>query len=344
VATQPEAAAKPPYPPSPVIASIEFDFASRTHRAPGSDNWQITWADDNHQYAAWGDGGGFDGGDGRGRVSLGVARIEGGPADYRGINVWGGQDCLNKATFDGKSYGIIGVDKALYMWVSPGSGTTSFREARLAKSSDHGATWTKADWAFTKAEGVILPTICQFGRDYSGARDEYVYHYMVRLDRDQLDIQQAGRIDLARVGKERMMEQPAYEFFAGLDTAGQPTWTQDLASRKPAFEDANGVSWCCSVSYNPGLKRYILCTEHSGHNKGNLGIFDAPQPWGPWTTAGYYENWGKFGNTFFWNLANKWLSADGREFALIFTGTGQWDSWNTVRGRFVVPTHTGPDS
>lgn len=53
------ASAKAPYPPSPVITAVAFDFASRDRRAPGSDNWPITWADDDHQYAAWGDGGGF---------------------------------------------------------------------------------------------------------------------------------------------------------------------------------------------------------------------------------------------------------------------------------------------
>jgi len=48
--------AEAPYPPSPVIKGVTFDFSSRDRRAPGSDNWAITWADDDHTYAAWGDG------------------------------------------------------------------------------------------------------------------------------------------------------------------------------------------------------------------------------------------------------------------------------------------------
>lgn len=47
----PEAA---PYPASPVIAGVDFDFEARDRRAPGSDNWPMTWADDGHQYASWG--------------------------------------------------------------------------------------------------------------------------------------------------------------------------------------------------------------------------------------------------------------------------------------------------
>ena len=88
-----------PYPPSPVIKRVAFDFETHKRRAPGSDNWAITWVGDDHQYAAWGDGGGFGGTNGDGRVSLGVARIEG-PADkYRGVNVWGGKEAQNAAKF-----------------------------------------------------------------------------------------------------------------------------------------------------------------------------------------------------------------------------------------------------
>jgi predicted amidohydrolase len=334
----PAAVGKAPYPSSPVITSIEFDFAARKRLAPGSDNWPTTWADDGHQYTVWGDGGGFGGTNATGRVSLGVGRVEGGPDDYKGVNVWGGHQAANKATFKGKSYGIICIGGALYMWVSPGSGATSFTEARLTRSADHGARWTRADWAFTKEDGVVMPTICQFGKDYAGARDDYVYHYMTRLDRERLefDVQKTGQIDLARVPKGRMLDRAAYEFFAGLDPAGRPTWVKDLAARQPVFHDANGVAWSVSVCYNAGLKRFLLCTEHKQQCRGNLGIFDAPEPWGPWTTVAYYDNWGGFGNGFFWNFSPKWFSADGRDFTLIFTGTGQWDSWNTVRGRFVV--------
>jgi predicted amidohydrolase len=337
---------KTPYPPSPVIANIEFDFSTRKRLAPGSDNWPITWADDDHQYAVWGDGGGFGGTNSMGRVSLGVGRVEGGPGDYKGFNVWGGHQAANRATFEGKSYGIVCIGGVLYMWVSPGSGATAFREARLARSTDHGASWTRADWAFTRQDGVVMPTICQFGKDYAGARDEYVYHYMTRLDRErvQFEVQRTGQIDLARVPRDKLMDRAAYEFFAGLDSAGRPTWVKDLAARRPVFHDPNGVGWSLSVCHNAGLKRYLLCTEHKQQCRGNLGIFDAPEPWGPWTTAGYYDAWGKVANGFFWNFAPKWFSPDGRDFTLLFTGTGEWDSWNSVRGRFVLTNQHEPST
>jgi hypothetical protein len=45
---------------------------------------------------------------------------------------------------------------------------------------------------------------------------------------------------------------------------------------------------------------------------------------------------GGFGGT---NSAGR-VSPDGRDFTLIFTGTGEWDSWNTVRGRFTLSEAT----
>jgi hypothetical protein len=113
------APAKPPYPPSPVIARVEFAFDTHQRHAPGSDNWPTTWADDGHLYSAWGDGGGFGGTNSKGRVLLGVARIEGDAAHYVGKNIWGGFGPERPSQFGGKSYGILSVDGVLYMWVAP---------------------------------------------------------------------------------------------------------------------------------------------------------------------------------------------------------------------------------
>ena len=327
-----------PYPPSEAITEVVFNWPTQNRLAPGSDNWAITWAADDHQYTTWGDGGGFDGTDSDGRVSLGVARVEGDWFGHTSVNVWGGIEAANAPQFEGKSYGIISISETLYMWVSPASGPNNYQEARMASSTDRGASWTQADWAFTQEENLVLPTILQFGKEYAGARDEYVYHYSIRLqEASDLQIQTPGQIDLMRVPQDRLLEREAYEFFAGLDSSGEPIWTANIEERQPVFEDPNGVGWTVSVSYNAGLGRYLLITEHGESFAGNMGIFDAPEPWGNWTTVGYYENWGETEETFFWNFSNKWLSEDGREFTLIYTGIGDHDSWNLVRGRFVTP-------
>jgi hypothetical protein len=54
---------------------VTFDAASHLRAAEGSDNWPVTWSNDDNQYAMWGDGGGFGGTETDGRASLGVARL-----------------------------------------------------------------------------------------------------------------------------------------------------------------------------------------------------------------------------------------------------------------------------
>lgn len=324
-----------PYPASSVITSVDFDAAYET-LAPGSDNWPVTWSDDGNQYTSWGDGGGFGGTNVDGRVSLGIARVEGDPTNYVGINVWGGKDAENPAQFNGKSYGIISIEGILYMWRSPRQSSYNYDEARLAYSTDHGATWTLNDWAFYKADDLILPTILNFGQDYAGARDNYVYSYAPRYQgATSLAVQVPGLVDLMRVPKTQILERSGYEFFAGM-VDGQPTWTTELTQRQPVFEDANGVGWNLSASHNAGLNRYLLMTEHEQTGYGNLGIFDAPEPWGPWTTVAYYDDWLN-SRTFFWNFSNKWLSADGRDFWMVFSGVSSFDSWNLIHGTFEAP-------
>jgi hypothetical protein len=100
------------------------------------------------------------------------------------------------------------------------------------------------------------------------------------------------------------------------------------------FHDPSGVGWNCSVSYNPALRKYILCTEHTRSLRGNLGIFAAPEPWGPWETI-YYQGdgqWEDAGTTFYWNFSNKW--ADGLDFVMVYTGVNDQDAWQSVAGHF----------
>ena len=342
-----------PYPPSPVITDMRLDWSTHRRYAQGSDNWPITWADDDHQYTAWGDGGGFGGTNQDGRVSLGVARIEGPWNNYKGYNVWGGKDSENQATFTGKSYGIICVAGTLYMWVShqPGPHQSA---CQLAWSRDYGAAWHQAEWIFRFEDRLTIPTFLNFGQNYQGARDDYVYSYFIHPmwgpgkpphGRYGFDVHKPGRIYLSRVPTDQILKRSAHEFFAGLDTNKQPLWSLQVSNKYPVFEDRNGVGWCLSVSYNPGIGRYILCTEHDSSIEGIMGIFDAPQPWGPWTTVKYYDNDNFFGknrvvkNVFFMSFATKWLSIDGKNFTLIFTGGGQGknnDSFNTTRGSFAL--------
>ena len=341
-------AQSPPYSPSPVIFGINWDFSTRRDLAPGSDNWVITWSDDDHQYTSWGDGGGFGSISGDGRVSLGFGRVEGTKDNYTGTNVWGGKDSENPAQFTGKSYGILSVDGILYMWRCGGdSDGSAFSLQDLYQSKNYAATWESAGVLFTQdsfpnTKGFFCPTFMQSGKDYQGAKDSYVYIYAPENQNNFWNVQTPGQITLIRVLKGSITKQSQYEFFFGLDQNGNPTWTKNIVDRKPVFEDASNGVMRTSVIYNPGLNRYLLITQQVDRFKtenGHIGIYDAPNPWGPWTTVLFANAWNiglQDGHkTVYWNFSAKWFSSDGKDFVLVFTGAGS-DSWETVEGSFTV--------
>ncbi|MBE3096948.1 MAG: hypothetical protein IMZ44_07430 [Planctomycetes bacterium] len=77
------------------------------------------------------------------------------------------------------------------------------------------------------------------------------------------------------------------------------------------------------MAYNPALRRFLLTAFHTG--PGQLGVFDAPQPWGPWTAAAYEENWGKMGaagSGLNCEFPQKCLSADGLAMWCVFSVYG----------------------
>src|ERR1700752_1031288 len=124
----PPAAGSPPPPPSApaspaVITGVTFDATSHRREAQGSDNWSVTWSNDDRQYALWGDGGGFGGTETPGPASLGVARIEGDGSNYVGVNRMGGVGGECPSRIDGKAHGApLSIGGVLYAWITPGSG------------------------------------------------------------------------------------------------------------------------------------------------------------------------------------------------------------------------------
>jgi hypothetical protein len=316
-----------------VIKSITWDFDNLVRLAPGSDLWPVTWAADGHLYTSWGDGGGFGGTNSDGRVSLGFARIEGPPESLVGINVWGGKNPENPATFGGKAMGMLSVDGILYAWINMQNENPP--DYKLIWSDDSAATWQQSTWSFAGDTAAEF-TFINFGQDYAGARDEFVYMYhLIR----------GGSTDsawLIRAPKNQILDRTAYEWFAGLDGNGDPLWTADIAQRASVFQDPNFVG-LTSVSYNPGIDRYLLVTAHGAWEQsiGRLGVFDAPEPWGPWTTVEYYEDWGGYtGWQNGYHIPTKtpdWMSADGKTIHLLFSGQGVLDSFNLVKGTLFIP-------
>jgi len=136
-----------------------------------------------------------------------------------------------------------------------------------------------------------------------------------------------------RVPKNNIMNKGSYQFFAGLDAAGNPLWVSDINQKSRVLTHSSGTGMP-AVIYYPAVGRYILMMEYGSFAKGNLAVYDAPNPWGPWTTVAEYTNWCGFSTTFFWNISPKWINSN--DFTLVFTGTGSYDAWNTVTGTIVT--------
>jgi CubicO group peptidase (beta-lactamase class C family) len=317
------ARAKPPYPPSQAIRGVEFAPESTIVRqAIESDNWPITWGDDDAQYTAYGDGWGFDPKTDR-KLSNGLAKVIGSPSDFHGINI---RSQTGETIGDGakgtKASGMLMVNGVLYMLVRNAS------NSQLAWSQDHGRTW---QWGFHFTTSFASPTFLNFGRNYAGARDRYVYIYS---QDGESAYQPDDALVLARVPKDRIREREAYEFLSDVNAAGQPHWTKDIAKRGPVFRFEDHCQRA-DVVYNPLLKRYLLALGYN--HKGGWGIFDAPEPWGPWTTVFHTDYWG-LGGTHGYRLPAKWIGPDPSTMTLVFSGVREpsitWDSFAVRQIKF----------
>ena len=219
-----------------------------------------------------------------------------------------------------KAWGILCVDQRLYLWL--GHADLRGGQSQLAWSDDHAKSWTFADWHFPE---FGLLGFVNFGRDYAGARDDYVYAYS--HDGDKADTPADGFI-LMRAPKDQLTRRDAWEFFASLDAGHKPIWTPDIESRGLVVQ-RKGASLRSAMTFNPGIRRYLWWQQiplaagspdrGDTRYQGGFVVLDAAEPWGPWTVAYQTDQWdvgpGEHGD-----FPAKWMSRDGRSVHLVFSG------------------------
>jgi CubicO group peptidase (beta-lactamase class C family) len=310
-----------PCPPSEAILGLGWAPQQEIVRlARGSDNWPITWGDDDALYTAYGDGWGFEPRVPE-KLSLGLARVFGDPNDpaapVRGENIRSETgEQRGDGRSGGKASGMLMIEGRLYMLMRNAG------NSQLAWSDDRGVTWTWADWRFETSMGC--PSFLNFGRDYSGARDRFVYVYS--FDSDSA-YEAADRMILARVPGDRLAEREAWEWFAGLDDESEPTWSAEIAERRAVFEHP-GRCYRSGVTWSAPLGRYLWWQVVPGgpfggsadvRFEGGFGVYEAPEPWGPWRTVYFTDRWdvgpGESGR-----FPTKWMSEDGSVVHLVFSG------------------------
>jgi len=289
-------------------------------------------------YTAWGDGFGFSTNRSGKRPDIGVASLAGTPwevASLHGVNlaqdtaktqsvfrVWTGGTYYQKPT------GMLCRDGKLYLAVQDLDYETydDVPAATIAVSADHGLTWREP--SSPMFSGAVFTTIMFLdpGVDAEGAADSYVYAYGLdhnwRASNHVLDPQ---GLYLARITADRdVQDRASWEFYAGLDPAGNPTWSGRIGDKRAVLIDCTrrhvgegskgyAVISQGGVVYDAPLRRYI----YSSWTEYTFELYEAPAPWGPWRrflskdfglppwTA---QKHGGYGTT----IPSRYISKDGR--------------------------------
>jgi hypothetical protein len=342
----------PAYCPSSVISGMTWNWSSGFNQQDGSDIWAQTWGGDGKEYTFFGDGGGFFGSDTNGRASFGIAEISGSTAGVINTstvsNVFGGLNAAFSSTINGKASSLIAINSDFYaigsVYQSGDSGGPSGAppHVEIEYSLGNAYTWTSnfSNWVFCNsatASNAFCPgSFVEFGAGNNGAIDNYVYIYGTTK---QTEVGTSPNSYLARVPNNEILTKSAYQLFGGLDSGGNPIWNtpnSTWSNMQPAFTDRGPNPLNIGApAYNPGLNRYIAVAL--GNFVNQAAFYEAPNPWGPWRSIGYYNStpttggWGNLGDSSFTNghgdsiginFINKWTSSNGKTMWAVFSSDG----------------------
>ncbi|MDX2024098.1 MAG: DUF4185 domain-containing protein [Deltaproteobacteria bacterium] len=156
--------------------------------------------------------------------------------------------------------------------------------------------------------------------------------YVYALSNDE-NWETGNNIFMARVPRERILDRAAWQFYAGV--AGEPAWTNEEFRARPILSDPGKVGHP-SMTWNAGLGRFLLAyfsdvVPHSlatmpevaaktWHRARQLTIVEGPTPWGPWALVHHEPKWEGEHVAYLPQIPSKWLSADGMQGTLLFSG------------------------
>ncbi|MGK7397303.1 MAG: hypothetical protein ACNS62_22190 [Candidatus Cyclobacteriaceae bacterium M3_2C_046] len=327
-----------PYPPSNYFEGVSWDTTSIKQFGQGSDQWPMTWAADGNMYAAWGDGWGWNADkEAMDKKSIGISRIKGAWGDLAAEDLWG----EGPGSQFGKPEALIAFENKIYMFWTSGDSKYE-HDSYAAVSEDSGKNWhlihKKVFWY--APSGFRVRGIAQYGKDYQDAKDDYLYIYF--------GMNRHPDIFLARVQKEKIFDGLAYEWFRYRKPDGSARWTRDFSHKAVVFQDNNAYAWHLSIVYHPKYDKIILAKPHfdkdddpdqiriyeTGIN--GLGIFDAPTPWGPWTSVYYNDSFYDGLIKFNYVIPAKFLNKESDSFILGWSGWPEYDNITFIKGKFII--------
>ena len=335
-----------PFMPSSELCGIAFTrkYVSYTD----ADTFYPSWASDDLMYSGWTDGeiglencqsGGGE------RAKTGIVRIEGkdpmnleltslGILAASALPYGGRYPSANLVHDDVWYFGTYGLDfdfskpeyPAQYSWAICGP------LPGFAISEDHGKTWTPCPFDLSNplmpesgkdGSQVKLgaPHFVDFGRnmEYSPDGNAYLVGHGA-LDHDPFP-QVANNswvagdaVYMARVrpSVENINDITKYQFFAGFDKNKNAIWSGDFTDIKPLLSWNNRMG-STTITYNPGLKKYIMCTTDGwpGMKDMNTYLMEADQITGPYRLISYMKDFGR--QAYFVNLPSRFIDSGGKK-------------------------------
>ena len=335
----------PPYPTSQYITAVIPDPV-RIHKGDG-DMWPLTWAADDNNYAGAGDNMGSP---------MNFWKVSGHPGQHHSWSV--SMFNIDNLPIDPAVYcqrphvhptagvkpaGLLSLEGTIYFAVElhnygedPDFRRQQNISAWIITTKDYGKTWNRDATPLDFFTGRLSsPHFLQFGKDYQGARDEYVYAHFPVGDNGGSYWENGDGILLGRVPMEQILTRGAWEFCTGVDAGNHPSWSTDDSLAQPVFHYFH-MTGENHLVYNPGLKRYIMGNYSFIDADGNprpyhqawpesakrsqLTLFEAPEPWGHWSLFYRDDDWGRFGG-YQPNFPTRWMSEDGRTMWMVSSGS-----------------------
>jgi hypothetical protein len=354
-----------PFPRSREISGIAF--TGRHAEYTGADTWYPSWASDDNMYSPWTDGevNGIKCGSGsKATAETGYARIVGtdplklkidnvgtwkssalpyggrypcGSLVYRGAWFYGTYCLMNE---NGSLEGMVKMPTGTYNWGVLGP-FVGFRY-----SGDYGKTWTETPHTPAKPlfpdpvkQGgpvkIGSPHFVDFGKDMQHSPDgkAYLVAHGAAVPDPKPRPANASWITgdcvyLLRVtpAMNNMNDASKYEFYAGRDDRGEPIWTHDFARITPLV-DWNNHCGCVTMTYNPGLKKYIMCVTDGWPTIKTFDTWflESDHITGPFRLISYLAHFGE--QAYFVNFPSRFISKDGRTAWLCYAAnfTNGWE-------------------
>ena len=321
-------------PASPIIRG--FEWTGPTIPYPETekrgDTFPITWAADDRLYSSAGDPVWPDKGDG-----LDFECFDGPPSNYK-ISRPNRMDDFRGAGGAGpKPSGLISVKGVLYFAFQNATGRgDKIRDnadvvmnyghgydAQIIASSDFGRSWKPSLKAMEKPmfPGRIFgaPAFINFGKDNEGARDSYVY----AISGEGWD--NGVHCRLGRVPHDKILNEESWEWIHAFDN-GKPSWTRKMNEATPILTHP-GYMGMVDMVYLRSVKRYLLLAwrnkvKADPYSGSELMIYDAPEPWGPFTFVYHEDPWESVAlNPYSPRMPLKWFDHAKQRGWLLFSGS-----------------------